>query len=132
MVAAEYLKQVNKDFETYAEANYLPAVKAHEPKALNLLAGLRYVQSRDIPKYDKRLKELFTTRRNGNVAREVDKAVYTLVDRATMSRTDGALVRFTINLGKRQETLEEADERFRSLATELLPRLDAFLPGRGV
>ncbi len=66
--------QVAKDFETYAEAHYLPAVEAREPDELNLLAGIRYVETRAVGEKEKRLKELATTRRTGSVGRETDQA----------------------------------------------------------
>lgn len=74
MAAAQYLKNVADDFEAYAEAHYLPAVKQRGPDDLDLLAGLRFIETRKLDGYQGRLKELFTTRRAGAIGREIDEA----------------------------------------------------------
>jgi hypothetical protein len=62
------------DFEAYAEAQYLPAIKDPEADELTLLAGLRFVETRAIGGYESRLREIFTTRRKGEIGREIDDA----------------------------------------------------------
>ena len=63
-----------KDFEIYAETHYLPAVNDREAAELNLLAGLRFVETRTISDHEKRLREIFTTRRGSKLGREIDDA----------------------------------------------------------
>jgi hypothetical protein len=43
-----------------------------------------------------------------------------------MSRTDGALVRFTVPIGRGEEA--RAEEAFREVATALVPLLPAYVP----
>ncbi len=66
--------RVAKDFEAYAEAHYLPAIKNPEADELTILAGLRFVETRAIGGHDSRLREIFTTRRKGEIGREIDDA----------------------------------------------------------
>ncbi len=47
-------------------------------------------------------------------------------DRARLSRSDGALVRFTIPVGRGEEA--RAEEAFRGVATALVPLLPAYVP----
>ena len=61
------------------------------------------------------------------IASDYFKILYLFWDRATRSRSDGSLVRFTIPIGREGE--ERADAEFRSLASELLPLLPEFIPG---
>jgi len=70
----QYLTKVAKDFEAYAEAQYLPAVKNPDADELTLLAGLRYVGTRAIKGYESRLREIFTAHRKGEIGREIDDA----------------------------------------------------------
>jgi EpsI family protein len=66
--------------------------------------------------------------RGRTIAEDWRKLVSLFWDRATTSRTDGSLVRFTVpmNMGD----AELSDEAFRSLAQGLVPLLPPFLPGR--
>jgi EpsI family protein len=61
------------------------------------------------------------------IASDYLKIVYLFWDRATRSRSDGALVRFTVPIGRDGE--ERADAAFRSLATEMVPLIPDFIPG---
>ena len=63
-----------KDFEIYAETHYLPAINDRQAAELNLLAGLRFVETRTIGDHEKRLREIFTTRRGSKLGRETDDA----------------------------------------------------------
>lgn len=63
-----------KDFEVYTETHYLTAVNDREAAELNLLAGLRYIETRTIGDHEKRLREIFTTRRDSKLGREIDDA----------------------------------------------------------
>lgn len=63
-----------KDFEIYAETHYLPAVDDREAAELNLLAGLRFLETRTIGDHENRLREIFTTRRGSKLGREIDGA----------------------------------------------------------
>ncbi len=55
------------------------------------------------------------------------KAIYLFWDRATRHRTDGALIRFTVPMDK-NTTPEESDAVFESLAREMLPLLNEYIP----
>jgi EpsI family protein len=61
------------------------------------------------------------------IASDYFKIVYLFWDRATRARSDGALVRFTIPIGREGE--EAADAAFRSLAGEMLPLIPKYIPG---
>lgn len=60
------------------------------------------------------------------ISEDWQKIVYVGWDRATMGRTDGSLVRFTIPVVRGDE--EQAEEAFRELAPLVLERLDAYVP----
>ncbi len=60
------------------------------------------------------------------ISEDWQKIVYVGWDRATMGRTDGSLVRFTIPVVRGDE--ERAEEAFRELAPLVLERLDAYVP----
>ena len=60
------------------------------------------------------------------IAEDWQKIVYVGYDRATRSRTDGALVRFSLPVHRENEAA--AEEVFRSLAPEVLKRLPEFVP----
>lgn len=60
------------------------------------------------------------------IAQDPMKIFYMFWDRATSGRTDGSLVRFTIPI--RRDNEEQSDAAFRDLASELLPRLLAYVP----
>lgn len=62
------------DFEKYAEAHYLPAVKKHKTDNALLLAGLRYIKTREITGLESRLREIFTTRYTTKLGRAIDDA----------------------------------------------------------
>ena len=62
------------DFEKYAEAHYLPAVKKHKTDNSMLLAGLRYIKTREITGLESRLREIFTTRYTTKLGRAIDDA----------------------------------------------------------
>jgi len=49
------------------------------------------------------------------------------VDRALKGRTDGALVRVTIPLG-RESSLDEAERIFEDFSQQALPGLDPYVP----
>lgn len=61
------------------------------------------------------------------IAEDWRKAVYLFLDRATRHRTDGALVRFTVPITQ-NSTAAESDVIFESLATEMLPLLNEYIP----
>ncbi|MCH2172294.1 EpsI family protein [Myxococcota bacterium] len=54
------------------------------------------------------------------------KILYVGWDRATRSRTDGSLVRFTIPISRNDD--EAAQATFDSFAPQIIPRLSAFVP----
>ncbi|MBW2362972.1 MAG: EpsI family protein [Deltaproteobacteria bacterium] len=60
------------------------------------------------------------------IAEDWQKILYVGYDRATRGRTDGALVRFTLPIHRKDEA--PAEEAFRSLAPEVLRRLSEFVP----
>ena len=60
-------------------------------------------------------------------ARDWERLYRMFVDRALQGRTDGALVRVTIPLG-RESGVEAADEIFEDFATSALPGLDPHVP----
>ena len=60
------------------------------------------------------------------IASDYWKIIHLFWDRATQSRSDGALVRFTTPIDRGEA--EEADARIRDLARVILPRLPAHVP----
>ena len=60
------------------------------------------------------------------IADDWQKIVYLSWDRARSGRTDGALVRFTAPVFHKDE--EAAERRIHELASEIVPRLDAYVP----
>jgi EpsI family protein len=56
------------------------------------------------------------------------KVVYVGLDRALRGRTDGSLVRFTVPF--RKNGIDRAERSFRSLASQIVARLPAYVPGR--
>jgi EpsI family protein len=61
------------------------------------------------------------------IADDWQKIAYLSWDRAWSSRTDGALVRFTTTILRKDE--EAADRTIRQLANEIVPLLPAYVPG---
>ena len=64
--------------------------------------------------------------RGRTIASDYWKIVYDFWDRATRSRSDGSLVRFTTPIERGQ--LEAAQERILGIAGEILPRLPDYVP----
>ena len=60
------------------------------------------------------------------ISADWQKILYVGWDRATRSRTDGALVRFTIQIVRGDE--ETAERAFRSLAPRLIENLPPYVP----
>jgi EpsI family protein len=60
------------------------------------------------------------------IADDSKKLVALFWDRARKSRTDGALIRFTLPVVRGDEA--QADEAFRSLAAQIVPLLPAYVP----
>ncbi len=60
------------------------------------------------------------------IARDTDRITYMFFDRATRNRTDGSLVRFTVNIERGD--IEKADQAFQSFAMQLLKDVEPFLP----
>jgi len=90
--ATRYLKRVARNFETYAKNHYVGALEVRDPDPLALLAGLRYVATRKPADSPAGLLEVFTTRRSGETAREIDRAclaalIATTKDRVQIART---------------------------------------------
>jgi EpsI family protein len=63
-----------------------------------------------------------------SVAEDWQKILYVGYDRARTSRTDGALVRFTLPLPDGLDAEAEADARFREFAALTMPLLPRFVP----
>ena len=61
------------------------------------------------------------------IADDRKKIVFLFWDRARRGRTDGSLVRFTVPLLRGQT--EIAEDAFREVAREILPRLGPYVPG---
>ena len=66
--------------------------------------------------------------RGRTIAEDWRKLVSLFWDRATTSRTDGSLVRFTVPMSQKEAEL--SDEAFRELAGQLVPLLPPYVPGR--
>jgi EpsI family protein len=63
------------------------------------------------------------------IAEDWRKIVMLFWDRARLQRTDGSLVRFTVPLARGNERdVDLADEAFSDLASQILPRLAAYIP----
>ena len=60
------------------------------------------------------------------IAKDTDRIAYMFIDRATRSRTDGSLVRFTVNIERGD--VERADQAFQNFAMQLLGEVEPFLP----
>jgi hypothetical protein len=73
-VAVEYLDEVTEGFEAYAERVYLGALNDPRPDPDHLLAGIRFVGTRDIDGYGDRLHEILTTRFPRRVKSKIDAA----------------------------------------------------------
>jgi len=61
------------------------------------------------------------------IADDWQKIAYLSWDRARSGRTDGALVRFTAAISHTDEGA--AEQQIRELASEIVPRLSAYVPG---
>lgn len=61
------------------------------------------------------------------IARDHEKILRMFADRATTGRTDGALVRLTVPIG-RESTVEDADQVIRRFAEFAIPPLDPYVP----
>jgi len=61
------------------------------------------------------------------IAGDWQKIAYLSWDRARSGRTDGALVRFTAPMFQKDE--DAADRQIHELASEVVPRLEAYVPG---
>ena len=63
------------------------------------------------------------------IAEDWRKIVMLFWDRARSQRTDGSLVRFTVPLARDdQRDVDQAEEAFSDLASQILPRLAAYVP----
>jgi len=81
-----------------------------------------------IAKGDQRQLVYYWYQERGRViASDYWKILYLFWDRATRTRSDGALVRFTVPIGQGGE--QEADSAFHSLANEMLPLIPEYIPG---
>ncbi len=60
------------------------------------------------------------------IARGYQKILWMFLDRATRSRSDGSLVRFTIPI--QHDDIESAEASFRALASAVTPLLSAYVP----
>jgi EpsI family protein len=60
------------------------------------------------------------------IARHEDVILSRFWNRATRNRTDGALVRFTVNVGR--EDVATAEATFREFAEQFVPRLTGYIP----
>jgi EpsI family protein len=60
------------------------------------------------------------------IARNHEKVVFMFLDRATMKRTDGSLIRFTVPI--RHGDVAEAELTFASIANALMPLLSDYIP----
>ena len=59
------------------------------------------------------------------IAEDWEKILYVGWDRAARRRSDGALIRFTVPIGRDEAA---ADAAFRELASRIVPGLDAYVP----
>ena len=60
------------------------------------------------------------------ISEDWQKILFVGLDRATRKRTDGSLVRFTVPY--RQGDEDDAEEALRALASQVVPRLPAYVP----
>ena len=92
-----------------------------------LPGGPQQVRRVTIAKGEQRQLVYYWYQERGHViADDYKKLVSLFWDRATKSRTDGALVRFTLPVVRGDE--KKAEAAFRNLATQLVPLLPAYVP----
>lgn len=97
------MTRVVNDFERYAETNYLPAVKMPNANDLDVLAGLRFIESRRLEGYQKRTREIFTTRLKPKIGREIYEA--SLAAMITMEEDRISTARFLVRVATRPRPL---------------------------
>lgn len=106
------------------------SIIASEDRAIDL-PGLPHspteVKRLVIAKGDQRQVVYYWYQERGRViADDWRKIIDLFWDRARLSRTDGALVRFTVPVGRGNE--DQAEDAFRSVASALVPLLPAYVP----
>jgi EpsI family protein len=60
------------------------------------------------------------------IGTNIDRLWHMFFDRALRNRTDGSLLRFTMQIER--ENFEEADDAFREFAAKVAPELPRFIP----
>ena len=73
-VATSYLIKVVHDFEEYAKANYPGFLTQSQVEEADLLAALRYIETRKIIGHQQKLQELLSVKRKGKLGREISQA----------------------------------------------------------
>jgi hypothetical protein len=120
----KYLDEVARDFERYAKETYPPVLA--DPKAEDefLLAALRYVETRRVEGHDDTLKERFTTRRSGKLARALDAACLDALLATSKEKSDTARLLATVGSLSRplpvSELCAEGLKRLGPLGCEVL------------
>ncbi len=132
-----HASQVNtaggKENRIHPPAHCLPGsgwdIMASEDRVVDLPGlpgGPANVKRLVIAKGDQRQLVYYWYQERGRViADDWRKFIDLFWDRARMNRTDGALVRFTVPMGRDEA---QADEALRGLATALVPLLPAYVP----
>jgi len=132
-----HASQVNtaggKENRIHPPAHCLPGsgwdIMASEDRVIDLPGlpgGPANVKRLVIAKGDQRQLVYYWYQERGRViADDWRKFIDLFWDRARMNRTDGALVRFTVPMGRNEA---QAEESLRGLATALVPLLPAYVP----
>jgi len=109
------------------DASVVPLELPGLPEGHGLFVDRPHAKRFVIAKGDRRQLVYFWYQSRGRVlAGGTDVIVYRFWDRAWRQRTDGALVRFTIPILRKDE--ERAEQQFRALAERVAPRLAAYVP----
>ena len=73
-VATSYLIKVVHDFEEYAKKNYPGFLTQSKVEDADLLAALRYIETRQITGHQHKIQELLSVKRKGKLAKEIGQA----------------------------------------------------------
>lgn len=101
--ATLYLNFAANEFEMYATKNYPRILRDPHAGDLAMLGAVRFVQTRSVRGQEQALREVFTTRREGKLGKDIDEACLDALMDCTANKT--ATARFLADVGSRRRAL---------------------------